>query len=403
MRSTLMAVADLGDEHLVRARVDELLARHDPSSTTPAEWWASQFDLGLAWVQFPEGLGGLSVAAGLQEMVNHELGQAGVPNNFARNGIGVGMAAPVIQSFASLDLQRRLLRPLFVCDEIWCQLFSEPGAGSDVAGLASRATRDGDEWVVNGQKVWTTLAHVARWGLLVVRTDPEQPKHKGLTYFMVDMHAPGVDVRPLRQLTGDAEFNEVYFTDVRIPDAMRLGGVGDGWRVTLATLMNERSAIGANSAGARGSGPIAHAVEAWRKAPADASVLDRVVRLWIEAELVRLTNIRSQQQRQFGAPGPEESTGKLAATELSQRVNDLCVDLLGPDGLLGSSYEMTRPESIAMTEADDVAKAFLRSRANTIEGGTSEIMRNILGERVLGLPGDIRVDREPPWSKVPRS
>jgi len=261
--------------------------------------------------------------------------------------------------------------------------------------------RDGDEWVVNGQKVWTTLAHLSRWGMLVARTDPEQPKHKGLTYFVVDMKQPGVEVRPLRQITGEAEFNEVYFTDARIPDAERLGDIGDGWRVSLTTLMNERVSIGGAIA-PRASGPIAAALAIWKdRADKDPALRDRLTELWIEAEVNRLTNLRAAANRQKGVPGPEGSTGKLAFAELNKKVYEFCMNLLGPSGMLYSSYEMIRPE-MAMG-SDSVHKAFLRSRANSIEGGTSEIMRNILGERVLGLPGDVRTDKDPPWSQVPRS
>src|SRR5689334_7193919 len=174
------------------------------------------------------------------------------------------MGAPVVLTHGSEEQKQRYLRPNFACEEIWCQLFSEPGAGSDVASLATRAERDGDEWIINGQKVWTTLAHLSRWGMLVARTDPNQPKHKGLTYFVVDMHGPGVEVRPLRQMTGEAEFNEVYFTDARIPDAERLGDVGEGWRVSLTTLMNERVAIGGQVA-PRGTGAIAEAVKMYKE------------------------------------------------------------------------------------------------------------------------------------------
>jgi alkylation response protein AidB-like acyl-CoA dehydrogenase len=391
------------EDRLVAGRLDDLLSSHDPASTDATAFWGAQYDLGLAWVQFPDGLGGLGVRPGLQEVVTSALAKAGAPNNFARNGIGIGMAAPVIQAFASDDLKARLLRPLYTCEEIWCQMFSEPGAGSDVAGLSTMATRDGDEWVVNGQKVWTTLAHLSTWGLLVTRTDPEQPKHKGLSYFIVDMRSPGVEIRPLRQMTGDAEFNEVYFMDARIPDSMRLGDVGDGWRIAVATLMNERSAIGGNAAPTRGGGAIGRTMELWReRGNGDAAMCDRVVDLWVEAELVRLTTIRAQQKRAVGTPGPEESIGKLASSELAKRINELSVDLLGPEGLLYSSYKMVRPNSIG-EGSDEVSKSFLRSRANTIEGGTSEIMRNILGERVLGLPGDVRVDKDVAWSKVPRS
>ncbi|MBK9178162.1 MAG: acyl-CoA dehydrogenase family protein [Acidimicrobiales bacterium] len=402
----MTAVTDVtigADEQRVVELVDELLAGHPPTSTDSATFLGAQFDLGLAWVHFPEGSGGLGLSPKLQRTINERVFAAGGPNPYYRNPIGHGMGAPTVVTHGSEEQKRRYLRPLFTGEEIWCQLFSEPGAGSDVASLSSRAVRDGDEWVVNGQKVWTTLAHLSRWGMLVARTDPEQPKHKGLTYFVVDMHAPGVEVRPLRQMTGEAEFNEVYFTDVRIPDAERLGEVGEGWRVSLTTLMNERVSIG-GTVMPRGSGPIAAAVRLWQDLPPerkDETTLDRLMQLWSEAEVSRLTNLRASQNRQKGVPGPEGSTGKLHFAELNKRIYELCMDLLGADGMLYSSYEMLRPET-AMG-ADSLQKAFLRSRANSIEGGTSEIMRNILGERVLGLPGDVRVDKELPWTKVPRN
>jgi alkylation response protein AidB-like acyl-CoA dehydrogenase len=251
--------------------------------------------------------------------------------------------------------------------------------------------------------VWTTLAHLARWGMLVARTDPDQAKHKGLTYFVVDMHASGVEVRPLRQMTGEAEFNEVYFTDVRIPDSERLGEVGEGWRVSLTTLMNERVSIG-GTVTPRGSGPIGEALKLWARrsgSDRDPVLRDRLTRMWIEAEVNRLTNIRASQNRQKGTPGPEGSTAKLAFAESNKRIYELCLDIMGPTGMLYGSYQMTRPE--LANYADTVQKAFLRARANSIEGGTSEIMRNILGERVLGLPGDVRVDKDRPWAEVPRN
>jgi alkylation response protein AidB-like acyl-CoA dehydrogenase len=389
------------DEALVLDRVERLLADNDPAATPATELLGRQFDDGLAWVHFPEGYGGLGLSPRLQNLVNERLGRAGVATSWSRNPIGFGMGAPTVVTHGTERQKRRYLRPLFTGEEVWCQLFSEPGAGSDVAGLATRATRDGDEWVVNGQKVWTSLAHLARWGMLVARTDPELEKHRGLTYFVVDMHAPGVDVRPLRQMTGDAEFNEVYFTDVRVPDAERLGGVGDGWRVSLTTLMNERVSIG-GTVTPRDSGPIGAALALWRQRSHDDPVLrDRLSRLWIEAEVNRLTNIRASQSRQRGTPGPEGSTAKIAFAESNKRIYELCVDMLGARGMLYGSYEMRRPEQ--SMAADTLAKAFLRSRANSIEGGTTEIMRNIIGERVLGLPGDIRLDRDRPWSQVPRN
>jgi alkylation response protein AidB-like acyl-CoA dehydrogenase len=390
------------DETRVLALCDELLAEHDPKATEASVFLGAQFDKGLAWVHFPEGHGGLGMSPKLQNPVNERLFGAGAPSSFNRNPIGWGMGAPTLVAHGSEAQKTRYLRPLFSAEEIWCQLFSEPGAGSDVASLSTMAVRDGDECIVNGPKVWTSLAHVARWGMLVARTDTEAPKHKGLTYFVVDMHAPGVEVRPLRQLTGDAEFNEVYFTDVRIPDAERLGDVGDGWRVSLTTLMNERVSLGGTVA-PRGSGLIANALELWRRVgDGDPVKRDKLVRLWIEAEVIRLTNIRSSQLRSAGVPGPEGSVGMLASAEFNKRVTEFWMDLLGPEAMLYPGYEMSRPEP-RTPGTNELRKLFLRMRANSIEGGTSEIMRNILGERVLGLPGDVRVDKDLPWSKVPRS
>ena len=223
----------------LRRRVQDLLAAHDPAATPRLDFLRARFDAGLAWVHYPAGLGGLGLSRELQAMVDAEFAAAGAPDNEpGRIGIGLGMAAPTILRFGSHEQQRRYLRPLWTGEEVWCQLFSEPGAGSDLAALATRAVRVragprlgrrcGADWVVDGQKVWTSTAHNARWAILVARTDPDVPKHQGLTYFICDMTAPGVEVRPLRQLTGEAEFNEVFLTGVRIPDAHRLGAVGDG-------------------------------------------------------------------------------------------------------------------------------------------------------------------------------
>ncbi len=391
------------EEQQVADLVDELLEKFPPKSTDPVTFLGEQFDRGLAWVHFPVGHGGLDVNPKLQKNVNERLFAAGAPNSAYRNPIGYGMCGPTVVGWGSEEQKRRYLRPLFTGEEIWCQLFSEPGSGSDFAGLSARGVKDGDEWIVNGQKVWTTLAHLSKWGLLVVRTDPEAVKHAGLTAFVVDMKAPTVEVRPLRQITGEAEFNEVYFTDTRIPDSERLGQPGDGWRVSLTTLMNERVSIG-GTIPAKGSGPVAALVKTWKDVPAerrDAATLDSVMKLWIRAEVLRLTNIRANQMRKMGDPGPEGSIGKAASADLNKDIWAKVVDLLGPDGMLYGSYEMVRPET-AMGY-DTPQKAFLRSRANSIEGGTTEVMKNILGERVLGLPGDVRVDRDVPWSQVPRN
>jgi len=385
---------------LVEERLDRLLSEHDPTGD-PAAFLGARFDSGLAWVWFPEGLGGLGASRKLQPVVEDRLTAAGAPNPAKFNIIGVGMGAHVLLEHGTEEQQRKWLRPMFASEEIWCQMFSEPGAGSDVASLSTRAVRDGDEWVVNGQKVWTTLAHVAKWGLLVARTDPNVPKHKGMTYFVVDMESDGVEVRPIRQITGEGEFTEVYLTDVRVPDAYRVGEVGDGWRVTLTTLMNERVAIG-GTVQPRASGPIGTAVEAWREGGYDDPTgRDRLMQLWVEAETARLTNLRAAKMQSRGTPGPEGSTAKLVYAEINKQIYEYVLELMGAEGMLYDSYEMVMPEEVATIT--DPRKAFLRARANSIEGGTSEIMKNILGERVLGLPGEPRVDRDLPWSEVPRS
>jgi alkylation response protein AidB-like acyl-CoA dehydrogenase len=268
--------------------------------------------------------------------------------------------------------------------------------------------RDGDEWVVNGQKVWNTLAHLADWGMLVARTDPEAPKHKGMTYFAIDMHSPGVEVRPLRQITGEAEFNEVYLTDARVPDSQRVGAVGEGWRAALTTLMNERTAIGGSAGTGRvvRGGMAAEAVKVWNAAPEQqrsAVNRDHLMRLWIKGEILRLTNARASQNMKVGNPGPEGSVAKLTHAELNKALFEFCVGLLGPDGQIGFDYTFRQATELDVDGAGrGVQYAFLRVRANSIEGGTSEIMRNILGEQVLGLPGEPRVDKDIAWSKVPR-
>jgi alkylation response protein AidB-like acyl-CoA dehydrogenase len=296
---------------------------------------------------------------------------------------------------------------MFTGEELWCQLFSEPGAGSDFAGLATRAVADGDEWIVNGQKVWNTIAHLAGWGMLVTRSDPSMPKHKGMTYFALDMRSPGVEVRPLRQITGEAEFNEVYLTDVRVPEANRIGAVGEGWRVSLTTLMNERSVIGGGGAPKRGSGPIAALTTLWSSLPAaerSAVKRDEMMKLWVRAEALRLTNMRASANRRAGNPGPEGSVAKLAYAELNKAILEQAVTFQGAAGMVGYDYTFRRPEQLSATGTETgVGHAFLRTRANSIEGGTSEIMRNILGEQVLGLPGEPRIDKDVPWIEVPRS
>jgi len=390
-----------GDGARVDALVDELVADYPPGEVDELELWGAQYDKGLAWVWHPKGFGGLGLARKYQTRINRRMQAAGasIENRYI-NLLGIAMGAGVLDAHATDEQKHRWLRPMFTTEEMWCQLFSEPGAGSDVAGLSTRAVRDGDEWVVNGQKVWTTIAHLAKWGMVVTRTDPEVPKHQGLTYFIVDMKSAGVDVRPLYQITGEAEFNEVFFNDVRIPDENRIDGVGAGWRVTLTTLMNERLAIGGSTV-PRGSGYIGQALEVWRDQGLDDPALrDELVRLWSEVEANRLTSIRADEMASAGIPGPEGSVGKLAWANLNKEVTAFTMETLGHDGTLyPPGYDLSRTERFAVHEPQ---KAFLRTRANSIEGGTSEIMLNILGERVLGLPGEPRVDKDLPWTEVPR-
>ena len=388
----------------VDTAIVRLLDEFPPTVTDDLEFWGAQFDAGLAWVNFPEGSGGLSVSRSHQRTVLDELRKAGASfANITRNVIGYGMGAPTVLSHGTDEQRHRYLRPMFTAEEVWCQLFSEPGAGSDVAGLSSRAVQDGDEWIINGQKVWTTLAHTSKWGMLVARTDPDAPKHAGLTYFIIDMTQDAVEVRPLRQITGEAEFNEVYFTDARVPDHDRLGARGEGWAVAITTLMNERVAIGAAPT-PRGAGAIGETVDLWRSSGSSNRVKrDKLASLWSEAEALRLTNIRASQMATLGTPGPEGSTGKLQWADLQKKIYEFAVELQGSEALLyPSSYEMTR-QMDAASGRRDTQRNFLRSRANSIEGGTSEIMRNILGERVLGLPGEPRVDKAIPWKDVSRS
>src|SRR6516165_9619216 len=388
--------------------VDGLLADRPPATTKAPDFLGAQFDRGLAWVHFAVGEGGLGLTPKDQQRAQARLHASGAPSAAMRNPIGYGMCAPTIATHGSLEQKQRYLRPLFTNEEIWCQLFSEPGSGSDVAGLSARAERDGEEWVLNGQKVWTTLAHISSFGLIIARTNPGVPKHQGLTACLFDMHAPGVEVRPLFQITGEAEFNEVFFTDVRMPDTVRLGGEGDGWRVAVTTLMNERVSIG-GAVGRRGGGPIAEAIRIWKErwqgdtSPHALALRDRLVSSYVRMEALNMTNARAAATRRAGTPGPEGSVSKLAFAEENKRVYDLCMDLLGNDAMLfPAGYPMIRPDLVGLG-SPDVHKMFLRVRANSIEGGTSEVMRNILGERVLGLPGDVRTDKELPWKDVPRS
>jgi alkylation response protein AidB-like acyl-CoA dehydrogenase len=384
-------------------RVAEFLATHDPAGMTRLDFLQARFDAGLAWVYFPVGLGGLAAPRSLQSAVDVAFVKAGAPdNNPRRIGIGLGMAAPTILRHGTDAQRARFLRPLWTGAEVWCQLFSEPGAGSDLAGLGTRAVRDDDGWVVNGQKVWTSMAHEAQWAILVTRTDPDVPKHQGMTYFVCDMTAPGVEVRPLRQLTGEAEFNEVFLTDVRIRDDHRLGAVGDGWNVARTTLMNERVSIGGGPTPREG-GVIGALTHTWRTRPdlRTPGAHDTILRLWVAAEAARLAGRRLRQQLVAGQPGPEGSAQKLSFARLNQEITGFELELVGEDALRYEDWTMRRP-----TEVDFLGRTpgyrYLRAKGNSIEGGTSEVLRNIIAERVLGLPAEPRVDTAVAWKDLPK-
>ena len=386
-----------------RGLVRDLLAAHDPATTDRLAFLRARFDAGLAWVHFPAGLGGLDAPRSLQSVVDSALAAAGAPdNNPRRIGIGLGMAAPTVLAFGTPEQRERFLRPLWTGEEVWCQLFSEPGAGSDLAALSTRAVRDGDDWVVTGQKVWTSGAHAAQFAILVTRTDPDVPKHQGMTYFICDMKAPGVDVRPLRQITGESEFNEVFLTEVRIPDAHRLGKVGEGWKVAQTTLMNERVAIGGHEIPREGA-LLGKVTATWRARPElrTPELHDRLLKLWVEVETLRLTSGRLRQQLAVGAPGPEGSAVKLAFSEINQALSGLEIELMGEEGLRYDDWTMRRPETVDFNGREPGYR-YLRAKGNSIEGGTSEVLRNIIAERVLGLPSEPRVDKDVAWKDLPR-
>jgi alkylation response protein AidB-like acyl-CoA dehydrogenase len=374
-----------------------------------AAWCVDLGEAGYATPTWPAEYGaGLSLSPGDARFVNEVLNRYKVPRPY--NIIGIGMGGPTLIAWGTEEMKQRLLKPLACNQEIWCQLFSEPGAGSDVAGLATRAVRDGDEWVVNGQKVWTTVAHISRWGMLLCRTNPEVPKHTGLSYFVIDMHQPGVEVRPLVQITGDSEFNEVFFNDAKVRHDWMLGREGDGWKVAITTLMNERVSLsGAGSIGgdAVGGSPVGRLLEQ-AKGTTDPRQRQQLAQAYIESRLIRLNNERAAAKRKSGGEaGPEGSITKLMQAEFNQRLQNLAMEIEGAGAIAWEGTSLSKAERVgrsAKVDTDAVtAFGFLRAQANTIEGGTSDVMRNILGERVLGLPKEPDNSRELPWSEVPRS
>ncbi len=400
-------------EQLALERVEILLRDHPPASTDPLDFLRAQFDAGLAYVYFPEGYGGLGLAPEIGELVDARLREAGAPpSGRVTNAIAAGQGAATVLTYGSEDQKERYLKPLFTGELMGCQLYSEPGSGSDLASLSTLAVRDGDEWVVNGQKVWTSGAHRAKWGLLLARTDPGVVKHAGLTQFVIDMEAPGVEVRPLRQMSGGAEFNEVFLTDVRIPDTERLGDIGDGWRGSQHTLVFERYNVG--RVPGRGSGQIARAVEAWqarddKTSPAAQALREELVRFWIDFEVLRLLQWRAGELRASGNTGPEGSLGKLATSLIGRRFGQWAPNLLGPAGMLMDGYDLPEPSAPGrrgdpnQRGTHDLQRGCVGSPGTAIAGGTDQIQRNIIGDRVLSLPREPMVDRDRPWNEIPRN
>jgi alkylation response protein AidB-like acyl-CoA dehydrogenase len=366
-----------------------------------ASWYPVFGSSGLVVPTWPAEHGGLGVSPEVARAIEREL----APYNLGRlNPLGLNLCAPALFAHGTEEQRRRFLPPIVRNDERWCQLFSEPGAGSDLASLATRATRDGEEWVVTGQKVWTTWAHESEFAVLLARTDPGVTKRKGITYFLLELDQPGVDIRPLRHITGEADFNEVFLDGARVPDSQRVGDVGDGWRVANATLSSERQMVaGAGSGGVDRIGGLGveHTIDLAVKrgrAP-EPMVRQRLASLYTEERVRAWTNQRVRAGLAAGRPpGPGSSVGKIHSGEVNQRLQVLATDLLGVDAMAWESdaadYDSSLPHEV---------HGMLRSRANTIEGGTSEVNRNIVGERVLGLPRDPDPWKDAPWGEVPRS
>jgi alkylation response protein AidB-like acyl-CoA dehydrogenase len=391
-------------------------ARLDRRSSDPAvqeatlsaakTYQAALFDAGLAALTWPTEYGGQGLPSSYQTIFNDENSNYDTPD--ALYTIGFGMCIPTVLAHGTEAHKQRYVRPAARGEEIWCQLFSEPAAGSDVASLRSQAVRDGDEWVLDGQKVWTSGAHYSDYGIVLARTDPEQPKHRGLSMFILDMHAPGVTVRPLRQLDGGAAFNEVFFDAVRIPADQLMGEPGDGWRIALTTLMNERVAIGAGRSAEKASPlePISlHLDLARRRGVIDDPIVrqelaDLLARFWV----LDMVGLRIRASVAAGRiPGPEGSIAKLSGAVLASRSAQLACRLAGP-----AAAATTAADSGAEPNEDDrdammAAYMMLVAPATSIAGGTNEVMRNILGERVLGLPKDPQVDRDIPFRDLPVS
>jgi alkylation response protein AidB-like acyl-CoA dehydrogenase len=382
-------------------------------------WYPVLADARLVTPTWPVEYGGAGLTPVEARVVEAEL----APYNLGRlNPLGLSLTAPALFAFGTEEQRLRFLPPIVRNEEVWCQLFSEPGAGSDLASLACRAERDGDEWVLTGQKVWNTWAHLADYGVLLARTDSDVPKRRGITYFLVDMRAPGVEVRPLRHITGEIDFNEVFLTETRVPDFHRVGAVNAGWKVGNATLSGERQMVSGSGSGGvdriGGSGAerlvvLAREISAAGRAGGwdDPLVRQRLMRVLTEERIRNWTNQRVRAGVKAGrSPGPESSVGKVHQGGLNQRMQALAIDLLGATGTAWMPSTVVDGQPISADAGERYAKSLpyevkgmLRSRANTIEGGTTEVNKNIIAERVLGLPREPDPWTDAPWRAVPRS
>ncbi|MEA3217781.1 MAG: hypothetical protein QOJ19_3937 [Acidimicrobiia bacterium] len=355
-------------------------------------WRAQRWDAGLGWISGPERYGGRALP-GTYDRVYSELEARYDAPNQSYFGIGLGMVAPTIKDHARPEVAGHLLPKMYRADIVGCQLFSEPGAGSDLAGLQTRAERDGDEWVITGQKVWTSGAHYSDIGEVMTRTDPSLPKHKGLTAFVVDMRAPGVEVRPLRQMTGGASFNEVFFNEVRVPDTHRLGDVNDGWRVALTTLMNERASIGAGGAGGGSNVGVTRLIEMVRHFGLDRDpvVRQELAAVYTGSTVLRYMNMRALERvKQGQLPGPEFSASKLALTENMRRISEFVSHVLGAKLVVDTGEWGTY----------SWAGYVLGMPGMAIAGGSDQVLRNIVAERVLGLPKEPGIDTTSPFNQI---
>src|SRR5438105_2246012 len=349
-------------------------------------WQKTLHDAGFIGLTWPKESGGQGLTFVEEMVLQEEMALQKAPP--VLNILGVGMAGPTIVAYGTPAQQRRYPAKILSCEEIWCQGYSEPNSGSDLAALQTRAVKDGEYYVVNGQKVWTSLAHIADWMMLLARTDPDAPKHKGITYFLLDMKSPGVTVKPLKQITGDPEFNEVFFDNVRVHESQVLGGVNNGWQVGLTTLMYERLALGFGlqvrlRITLEGLIDLARKVEkSGRTVTKDPVMRQKLAQLWIDTECLKYTGARAITKLLKGEmPGPEASTGKMAWVETHQRLQELAMEIEGP-------YSQLMKGSEWAVDGGAWPHSFLRSRANSIEGGTTEIQKNIIAERLLGLPKD---------------